>query len=308
MIRTVRTTDLLKVLLDGRRVGQDWAQPWERVGSDPARCLSLRTLAQGLPLRRGTERCNVLSEGARVTGVASVRPRSGPKAWEMHCLSIAPGAEDEGVELLERLCMVVGDEGGERVFLRLPASGPVLTIARQAGFLHCYGETLHRKDAPGNVSMAGAKFVRPVFPSDEHGVFRLYCECVPQEVKMACAVTFDEWYDAVEPWGAGEVRGVYEDKESVRAWARVAGGKGLVNRLELMAHTGEEPSTWDDLVTWGFQNGRPGAPFQVLVPEYQSTLSWVLERRGFIPVGEYQVMVKSIAVRAKESALAPAGA
>ena len=308
MIRTLRTTDLLRVLVDSRRIGPDWAQTWEKVGSQPGSALSPTAVARGLLFGREMERCNVLAEGTRLWALASVRARSGPRAWEVHCLSLSPGAEEEGIELLERLCVVAGDEGGERVFLRLPASSPVVKVARQAGFLPCLGETLYRKEALSTAHSSATRFVRPLFSSDEYGVFRLYCECVPSKVKSAYAIPFDEWRDAVEPWGNGERQGVYEAQECVRGWVRVASGKRVANRVELMVNSEEESGAWEDMVAWGVQQGRPNAPFLALVPDYQSTLAWVLEKKGFIPTGEYQVLVKSIAVRVKDSALAPAGA
>ncbi|MDP6102859.1 MAG: hypothetical protein QF579_06145 [Dehalococcoidia bacterium] len=307
-IRALRTTDLLRVLLDGRNMGPDLAQTWEKVGGKMNSTLSPTSMARGLVLQRERERCSVLTEGLHLRGLASVRARSGPRAWEVHCLNLSPEMEKEGTELLERLCMLTGDTGGERVFLRLPAESHGVRLAKQAGFLPCAQETLYRREVSLSPLPLTAKFIRPFFSPDEYPVFRLYNECVPSKVKTIYALTFDEWNDALEPSGEKVQQGIYEDKGCLRGWVRVGSSKREANRVEIMVHPEEEAGAWEDLVSWGLQQGRPTAPFLVLVPDHQPTLGWVLERKGFIPTGEYNLMVKSIAVRVKDSALAPAGA
>jgi hypothetical protein len=308
MIRTLHTTDLLRVLLDGGSMGPDWAQTWEKVGGNAGSALSPTAVARGLVLHREGERFSVLAEGLRLRALASVRARSGPRAWEVHYLNLSSEMEQEGMELLERLCRLVGDEGGERVFLRLPALSHVVMLARQVGFIPCAKETLYRRDASALLSPITAKFIRPFLSTDEYSIFRLYNACVPSEVKSAYALTFDEWNDALEPSGKRVQQGVYEAQGSLRAWIRVGSGSRTANRLEIMVHPEEEARAWDGLVSWGLQQGRPVAPFLALVPDHQPTLAWVLEKKGFVPTGEYHLMVKSIAVRVKDSALAPAGA
>ena len=308
MIRTLRTTDLLRVLLDSRSMGPDWAQTWEKVAGNASSALTPVAMAKGLILSQGRERYGVLAEGLRLRALASVRARSGPKAWEVHCLNLSPEREQEGTELLERLCMLAGDVGGERVFLRLPAVSRVFKLARQAGFIPCAQETLYRREVSPSSTPLTAKFIRPFLSPDEYPIFQLYNACVPSKVKAEYALTFDEWSDALEPAGKRVQQGIYEAQGCLRGWVRVGSGNRSANRIEIMMHPEEEASAWEDLVSWGLQQGSPATPFLALVPDYQPTLPWVLEKKGFIPTGKYHLMVKSIAVRVKESALAPAGA
>lgn len=308
MIRTLHTTDLLRVILDSRSMGPDWAQTWEKVGGNTTSAFTPAAMAKGLILRRESERCGVLAEGLRLRALASVRARSGPKAWEVHCLNLSPEREREGTELLETLCMLAGDMGGERVFLRLPAESRVVTLARQAGFVPCAQQTLYRREASPSPTPLTTKFIRPFLSPDGFPVFQLYNACVPSKVKSDYAITFDEWNDALEPAGKSVQQGIYEAQGCLRGWVRVGSDRHSANRIEIMMHPEEEASAWEDMVSWGLQQGRPMTPFLALVPDYQPTLAWVLEKKGFIPTGKYHLMVKSIAVRVKESALAPASA
>lgn len=308
MIRTLHSTDLLRAYVGSGRMGADCAQTWDKLGTPSDGSSSPASAARRAMWNGGARQCGVSANGISLQGLASVRPRSGPRAWEVDRLFFSPDEQKEGIALLEKMCSVAGEQGGTRVFLRLSGSSPALGIAAAAGFVSCVRETLYRRDLPPPASAFTNRFIRPPLQVDEYAVFRLYCECAPSSAKSTYAVTFDEWGDAMEPAGRSEQRGVYEAESGIRGWVRVAYGRQTANRMEVMAHQGEAPGTWEDLVTWALHQGRPGTPFTALVPDHQTILARVLEKKGFIPTGGYHLMVKSTAVRVKESALAPASA
>ena len=103
-------------------------------------------------------------------------------------------------------------------------------------------------------------------------------------------------------------QGVYEVRGSVQGWARVGSGGQSANSLEVMMHPSEDAAALDNLVSWALQQGRPSSPFLSLVPSHQPEQARALERAGFVPVRQYQLMVKPLAVRVKDRALAPARA
>ena len=121
-------------------------------------------------------------------------------------------------------------------------------------------------------------------------------------------MTFDEWSHALESPGKRVRQGVYEVQGSVRGWARVGSGRQSVNSLEAMMHPSEDAAAWDKLVSWALRQGRASAPFLSLVPSHQPEQASALERADFVPVRQYQLMVKPLAVRVKERAFAPARA
>ncbi|MBI2855865.1 MAG: hypothetical protein HYX93_03355 [Chloroflexi bacterium] len=308
MIRTLRATDLFRVLLDGKAIGPDWAQTWERLGTQPGSSLGPSAVARGLMLNRKGERYSVSTEGMHLRALASTKARSGPRAWEVQRLSLSTETSEDGVELLERLCMMAGQQGAERVFLRLSTSSPVVDVAKQAGFLLFTSEALYRLDIPPSGLSTSNRYIRPSMSFDEYGVFRLYCACAPAKVKAAYGLTFDEWRDARESPRVEERQGVYESQGCPRGWVRVTSHRRVASHMEVMLHPDEKSEVWEDLVAWGLQQGSPGSLFVAPVPEYQQPLASILEACGFAFVQECQLMVKSIAVRVNESALAPAGA
>ncbi len=307
-IRRLRTTDLLWYLIEGPRLGPSLAQTWDHVGKGVDSPPSLRAEAGGLALHRENEQGSVLTEGLHLRALASVRTRSGPKAWEVHLLNLPPEVEREGVELLQRLCALAAEQGGERVFLRLPALSRAVDLARDAGFARCTQETLYRREAEPLANSADDGAIRPLNQSDVYQVFLLYDRCVPTRVKWEYAMTFDEWSHALESPGKRVRQGVYESQGGVRGWARVGSGRQYANSLEVMAHPAEDANAWDALVAWALRQGRPSAPFLSQAPSHQPEQARALERMGFLPVRQYQLMVMPLAVRVKERALAPAGA
>jgi len=307
-IRTLRATDLPRVLLDGRKLGPNWAQTWDKVGTYSNSFSGLSSGAIKLVFHRERMLSSVITEGVHLKAIASVRSRSGSKVWEVHFLNLSPELEWGGVELIERLCAIAGNHGSQKMFLRLPSTCEIVELARHAGFLHCVQETLYIRESSYTTDVLTAKFIRPLLSLDEYPVFRLYNECVPSKVKATYAMTFDEWRDSMESFGGIVQEGVYEDRGSVRGWVRVCYANSAPNLLEIMVHPEEETCVSEDLLSWGLKQGRSNAPFQCLMPDYRSNLALVLERKGFIPTGEYCLMVKPIAIRVDDASLAAVGA
>ena len=307
-IRTFRATDLPRFLLNGSKLGPNWAQTWDKIGTYSNSSSRLSSGAINLVFRRERMLSSVIIEGGRLKAIASVRSRSGSKVWEVHFLNLSTELEEGGVELLERLCAIAGNQGSQKVIIRLPAMCDAVELAKHAGFLHCVQETLYIREPSYTSDALTAKFIRPFLSGDEYPVFRLYNECVPSKVKSTYAMTFDEWSDSMESFGGMVQEGVYEDRGSIRGWIRVCYANSAPNLVEIMVHPEEETCVSEDLLSWGLKQGRPTVPFQCLIPDYRSNLALVLGKKGFIPTGEYCLMVKPIAIRVRDASLAAVGA
>ena len=110
------------------------ARTWERLGlADQGFRLLESSLKPWLPLA-SRRQAWIAAHGLRACGLASVRRRSSPSAWEVDYLVV--GQEDEALclTLLEQLSQGLGRAGVERLFLRLKADSPLLETIRQAGF------------------------------------------------------------------------------------------------------------------------------------------------------------------------------
>ena len=269
--------------------------------------------------------------GTRLTGLVSARTRSGPRAWEVDGLYLPATAPTENghghgedgckldqanadtLALLEDLFQAVGERSGERIFLRLPTESPTLTLARRSGFIVACNETL--VEGPGSLQLNGgdgetgdhptASGLRPRLPSDEYGVFQLYCASVPARVRQAMGLTFDQWHDGREAPTRGvtparQQEWVAEESGRIVGWVRLA-GRGKSVGAEVLAHP-DHPDLLFRMVA--FASCRYPC-LRWLVPDYQAPVRDRLTGRGGRQLGEYTMMVKMVAVPALQYGMAP---
>lgn len=268
----------------------------------------------------------------RLTGLVSARTRSGPRAWEVDGLYLPAAAPQpvngngqggdnhkldqvnaDALALLEDLFQAVGERAGERIFLRLPADSSTLTLARRSGFIVACNETL--VEGPGSLHLNGADReatdhpdaggLRPRLPSDDYGVFQLYCASVPARVRQAMGLTFDQWQDGREAPARGvtpsrQEEWVAEEAGRIVGWVRLA-GRGKSVGAEVMAHP-DHPELLFRLVDFA---SRRCPRLRWLVPEYQSPVRDRLVGRGGRQAAEYTMMVKMVAVPALQYGMAP---
>ena len=276
-------------------------------------------------------------QGAQLSGLVSARTRTGIRAWEIDGLYLAPevlpathggkGYSANGVGnhydpnelcadslgLLEELFQAVGERSAERVFLRLGSTCPSDSLARWAGFIACYSEVLLENPNPANgngsylPAEAGqlADGLRRRQPSDNYGLFQLFCASTPVRVRQSVGITFDQWLDAREPapgrapnWRQQEW--VAECSNRIAGWARVT-GKGSISEAEVVAHP-DRPDLLFDLVDFVL---RQAPRSRWLVPDYQQPVASRLQDRGFSRVKDYTMMVKMVAVPARSYGMAP---
>ena len=76
----------------------------------------------------------VSADGMRIDAIATARPRSGPKSWEVGRLAFDLRSETVVPDILSSVSTSVARRGGERVFVRAPADDDLVDLARQSGF------------------------------------------------------------------------------------------------------------------------------------------------------------------------------
>ncbi|UCH87015.1 MAG: hypothetical protein JSU97_01015, partial [Dehalococcoidia bacterium] len=174
------------------------AQTWERLGLvDPGFRLLESTLKPWLPLA-GRRHTWIAARGLRTCGLASVRRRSGPSAWEVEYLTVGQEDETPCLTLLEQMSQGLGREGVEKVFLRLKADSPLLGTIRQAGFFPYLKERLLAIDrAPRDLEPARLP-LRERTSADVLPLFQLYNASVPVAVRRHEAATLREWVGVQE--------------------------------------------------------------------------------------------------------------
>ena len=157
----------------------------------------------------------------------------------------------------------------------------------------------------GHNAQAQADALRPRLPSDEYGVFQLYCAATPMRVRQAMGLTFEQWRDAREPGARGvpplrKQEWVVEESHRIQGWVKLS-GRGGCTAAEVMAHP-DRPDLLYDLV--GFASSR-ASRLRWLVPDYQAPVRDRLLDRGGGTLGEYNMMVKMVTVPAMQYGMAP---
>ena len=250
----------------------------------------------------------VCVEGGRFRAVASIRPRSGPKSWEVSHLYSDPDCDGALMELLEQAAVSSAYGGAERVFLRVEADSDIITTARRAGFFPCFSETLYRERGPA------AELGRGLFDTGSHSVkrrsehdhalFRLYNETTPVKVRQLTGMTLEQWKDSREPMGRRSRERALELEGDVRGWIGTSVRSG-VGRIELALHPDCAALT-PDIVEFGLRSLVKARSVVAVVPDYAPLTGGALEERGFRPEGEFAVLVKSMARMARQTAPARA--
>lgn len=275
-------------------------------------------------------------QGARLSGLASARARSGPRAWEIDGLYLPdthrpspngynplpdvnghkhcpPEPSGDSLALVEELLQDLGQRSAERVFLRINSGSPAHTLAQRSGFVVCYGETLLTGQGLAHGGSPGPKsggasmpaWARPRLPADDHGLFQLFCASTPVRVRQALGITFDRWQDAQEAdhgripaWWRQEW--VTEHSNRITGWVRI-NGWGNGTHVDVEVHP-DHPELMTELMDFALARG---SRQHWLVPEYREAVADALCRRGFRPAAEYTMMVKMVAVPALSYGMAP---
>ena len=305
MIRRLGPGEVLRQVLPGRLGGEPLAFTRGALARPPRR-LGPGELARWsvAPSKHATALGSV--RGGRLEAAVLLRPRSGPRAWEVARLFASDGTHDELHALLEGCVSHVGSRGGERVFLRLRSDSAASAAAR-AGFVPAFTEEVFRRSTalvPGSDGPSLA--LRPALPADDYGLFRLHNAALPTEVRAAGGLTFEQWRDARERPPGTTREYVREERGSVRCWLRLAHAGDLLT-VDAVPHP-DDAWAADRLVgdaavlAWGH------ASAAWIVPSYAPALAAALRQRGWAASELYAVLVRPVALPVREPSLAAARA
>ena len=301
MIRTPLVTDVVRI---AALRGADWAvRPTAaRVGGQ--RLFSPTAFLWDRFRVRRRSGAWVSVEKGRINGLVSARACSGPTAWMVDHMVTPQWDEKPCCELLETAAAYAGRRGAQRLLLNIPDEWHHVEMVRHSGFIHCAQVFL--LTLPGRGPLLGVEPVdafRPRSSGDDHSLFRLYNAATPASVRSRIGVTLEQWKDAQQPRRSGTRELVLEHAGDIKAWLRLDH-----RRRWTAARLTIHPDWKGDLssVVALALAAKGSRSIWWEVPESQETLRLLLERVGFEIAGSYRIMVKSLAARVKEPALASA--
>jgi hypothetical protein len=287
-------TDLIALVSFDGRVYPNEAKPLDQLGLDE-RAHPLETaLEQWFSFATGKHTW-VNVRGATIRGLISARRRAKPSAWEVE--AIIDADEDKGIALtlFSRMVADITKRRAERIFLRLDAESSVFKTAREAGFFPYAKETLFQRKGKVAIDLHHIP-LRPRIKSDLFGIFQLYGNSAPANVRAIEGATFREWQAAQETWGGRPTELLLEEDGIISAWVRLATGR--VGRFSIM--TASSRVGIDELVRACLARLSQSRRIQALVRDDNLGLVRSLLDAGFEPAGSYVALAKRLVKPAEE--------
>ncbi len=222
--------------------------------------------------------------GLRYRGVLAARELPG-NGWEVVSLRVAKSGDVDALQALLTGCSLeVARRDGRTVYLRCEEGSQYRDEIRRTGFFPYTREFLFRLPRRGD---DGADWVfRPVGRSDRHGVFRLYCRVVPENIRRNEAPAQQDWRAVHASYDCNQEY-VLEHAGSIAGWVGVGDGE-----VRVLVDPGIEGAL-DGAVDLAERHARDGT---LVVSEYQFELHRLAEERGYAPAGCRVVSARRLAL------------
>ena len=303
MIRDLRLIDVPLQFLPGHLSAQNLVTTRDEISGSPHRLSPLQLACWSLSLRN-QEHCVASDRNTRLNALAVVRPRQGPKSWEIAHLFTVEGTNTALADLLERSVGFVASQSGERLFLRVALDCSVQKLAEQSGFRRLYTEdvfTLHRPmprtpDSP-------LLNVRPPLAADSYDIFRLYNATHSAAARASMGLTLEQWHDSREK-SLGRAREyVWIHQERIHGWFSLDHHRTSLT-LEAVLHPDEFDwagpfVSYVAHLAWGHYYP------SWIVPDHQPAIESALVAQGWQHSRRYAVMARTVARTVTEAGMAP---
>lgn len=227
-----------------------------------------------------------LKRGLGYRGILVARELAGGAGWETVSLRLAREKDDEAVTaLLTAAADETARRGGRTLYLRCADGSPHREAVRRAGLmLYRLEQLLVPLARPAS---AGEPLFRPATRADRHGVFRLYCRAVPENVRRQEAPTQQDWRSVISAYD-GEREFVVDRDGAVAAWASFG-----EREIHVLAEGGVEGL--DDALLDLVEQHCPRHGVLVL-GEDQHALRHVAAARGYTALGVRLLWARRLAV------------
>jgi hypothetical protein len=311
MIRPLRPTDVVALagLHERAALYEVTTHSWPKVPPESGHLSHLGLLSQSLTQPVDPRRTWICQRDGAITAVAVAYRRPGGLVWDVEHLY---AQEDrEASALLEYVCGHAAEAGARRVFMETPAESRGADVCRRICFERYATATLcylpaRAPRAPGPSSPA-----RPRRRGDGMALFQLFLAAVPQRVRSAEALTYEEWAGLrrggrrhTSPWRVERVSLVWDADIGLRGCAELASGLRS-QHLEMVVRPERESDT-DGMLASVLGRASQKLPLYASARDYQPAFASALERAAFRAVGESDLYVRHLAARVPRPAFVPA--
>ena len=317
MIQSLRISDALRCILVNGIHGPNLACPKEAMGRKGSMKGSMENVTlckQALTL--SPDRITLgWWKGINLGGLVSAHTCTGSRFWEVDRLYLRsvepdpdsdttwpPGTPElEFLELLESLVHQAGCKSAQRLFLRVPSSSPVTTLAQRCGFFPSFEETLFdgkniAANSPENPPIPN---LRARLSQDDYPLFQLFTAATPPAVRTRVGLTFDQWLDSQGGLQENTRQWVVERNDHIAAWLSLPGSNRR-GPAQMLVHP-DHPELVPGLINLGLSSAGAGC---WLLPDYHDHLRRYLQLRGLLAVTKYTMLIKTVAVPVRSTGAA----
>lgn len=243
--------------------------------------------ATGLTRLPKMPRTSVLGvrRGLGYRGVCVARELSGGAGWEVDSIRIARDMDDETITALcDGVAHEIAQRGGRTAYLRFAEGSPHAQALRRGGFMAYRVEHLY---AVGHGTASTPTPFRSATRADRHGVFRLYCRAVPENVRSNEAPTQQDWRAVLDSFDTDHEY-VLDGPEGLAAWA------GVGERESYVLMDGSSADVID--ATLDLVEQHAGRHATLVIAAHQLAIETAATERGYPQLGVRLMSARRLAV------------
>ena len=267
-------------------------------------------LPAALPFLRRERPAFVASADGQSVGFVRFSPRPPDGRWVLTMIAASTGVfspEPVWDALLAHGVRMAGLRGVRRLFARAPVGHPLIDAMRHAGWVSYARETVYRADRLTPLTRT-VRDLRLQDPADTWAIHQLYAASVPRQVQEIEALTSHVWH-MDQPrrtrHGVRQTGWLVEDEGQLTAYARYTRGPkaGMIDAVVRPGRAACLGALLDGAIAES-RRGR-GRPIYCALRGYLMDLSAELTQRGFVEIGEQELLIRYTTATARTPALDP---
>ena len=261
-------------------------------------------LPAALPLFRRNRPTFVAEADGDPIGFVRFSPRRPDGRWVLSSIAASTGVyapEPVWDALLAYGVRIAGLRGVRRLFARVPVAHPLLASLRAGGWTAYAREHVYRADRLTPQPVAEPE-LRAQEPADTWAIHQLYAASAPRKVQEIEALTSHVWH--MDPPARRRRRRragwVIDRSGQLAGYARYTRGShaDMVGVMVLP----EEEACFGTLLDASLASARGGRPVYFALRGYQSEFAAELTARGFVELGEQELLIRYTTALAKAQA------
>jgi hypothetical protein len=273
-----------------------------------ARRSELLDLTAALPILRRDRPTFVAAADGQPVGFVRFSPRGPDGRWVATSIAASAGVyspEPVWEALLAHGVRAAGLRGVRRLFARVPVGHPLIETMRRSGWTAYSREMVFRAERLTPLARS-TQSLRLQEPADTWAIHQLYAHSVPRQVQEIEALTSHVWH--MEPRtrlkrGVKRTGWLIEEDGSLAAYARYTKGP-RAGMIDVVVPPGERARLGALLDGVIATPSRP-RPVYCALRTYLTDLRRELTDRGFVEVGEQELLIRYTTATVRTSAVEP---